>query len=74
MILAISKKTEQVYIYMREIILLWDNNVDWVPLMVDYFFLNDDDNTRLCMVPQTVYGIWLSKPKPSNFGFEIKTI
>ena len=36
---------------------LLDNNVDWVPLMVNYFFLNDEDDTRLCFVPRTVMEI-----------------
>ena len=51
-----------------------DNNVDWVPLMVNYFFLNDDDDTRLCFVPRAVNRNWQSNPKPSNFGFETRSI
>ena len=53
---------------------LLDNNVDWVALMVNYFFLNDADDTRFCFVPRTVNGNWPSNPKPSNFGFETRTI
>ena len=53
---------------------LLDNNVDWVQLMVNDFFLNDDDDTRFYFVPQTVNGNWQSNPKPSNFGFETSPI
>ena len=53
---------------------LLDNNVDWVLLMVNYFFLNNDDDTRFCFVPRTVNGNWPSNPSPSNFGFETRSI
>ena len=53
---------------------LLDKNVHWVPLMVNYFFLNDDDDTHFCFVPQTVNGNWPSNPNPSNFGFETRSI
>ena len=53
---------------------LLDNNVDWVPLMVNYSFLNDDDDTSLRLVPRTVNGNWPPNPKPSNFGFETRPI
>ena len=53
---------------------LLNNNVDWVPLMVNYFFLNDDDDTHICFVLQTVNGNWPSNPKPFNFGLETKPI
>ena len=33
---------------------LLNNNVDWVPLMVKYLFLNDDDVTHPCYIPRTV--------------------
>ena len=75
-ILAISKKTERAYIYEgnHRMAALLDNNVDWVPLMVNYFFLNNDDDTRFCLVPRTANGNWPSNPKPSNFGFETRLI
>ena len=75
-ILAESKKTERAYIYEgnHRMAALLDNNVDGVPLMVNYFFLNGDADTRLCFVPQTVNGNWPSNPKPSNFGFETRPI
>ena len=53
---------------------LLDNYVDWVPLMVNYFFLNDDDDIYFCFVPRAVNGNWPSNPKPSNFGFETRAI
>ena len=53
---------------------LLDNNVDWVPLMVNYFFLNDDDDICFCFVPRTVNKNWPSNPKPSNFGFGTRPI
>ena len=75
-ILAISKKTERAYIYEgnHRMAALLDNNVDWVPLMLDHFFLNDGDDTRLCPVPRTVNGNWPSNPNPSDFGFETRPI
>ena len=65
-ILAISKKTERAYIY--------EGNLNWVPLMLDYLLLNDGDDTRFCPVPRTVNGNWPSNPNPSNFGFETRPI
>ena len=53
---------------------LLDNNVDWVALMVNYFFSNDNDVTRFCPVPRTANGNCSSNPKASNFGFEIRPI
>ena len=53
---------------------LLDNNVDWVPLMVNHFFLNGDDDILFCFVPRIVNGNWSSNPKPSNFGFETRPI
>ena len=81
-ILVISKKTEPIYIYIYIYIYegnhcmtaFLDNNVDWVSLMVSYFFLNDDDDTRLRPLQWTVNGNLLSNPKPSNFGFETRPI
>ena len=75
-VLAISKKTERAYIYEgnHRMAALLDNNVDWVPLMVKYFFLNGDDDILFCFVPRTVNGNWPSNPKPSNFGFETRPI
>ena len=46
---------------------LADNIVDWVPLLMNYFFLKKDDDTLFCFVRQRVNGNWLSNPKPSNF-------
>ena len=53
---AISKKTEQAYIYEghHRMAALLDNNVDWVPWEANYFFLNDDGDTSFCFVPRTV--------------------
>ena len=75
-ILAISKKIEQAYIYEGNyrMAALLDNNVDWVPLMVNYFFLNDDNDTGFCFAPRTVNENWPSNPKPSSFGFETRPI
>ena len=73
---AISKKTEQAYIYEghHRMAALLDNNVDWVPWEANYFFLNDDGDTSFCFVPRTVNENWPSNPKPSNFGFETRPI
>ena len=40
-----------------------DNSVDWGSLMVNYFFLSDNDDTSFCFVPQTVNEI--GRPTPS---------
>ena len=75
-VLAISKKTERAYIYEgnHRMAALLDNNVDWVPLMVKYFFLNSDDDILFCFVPRTVNRNWPSYPKPSNFAFDTRPI
>ena len=46
---------------------LLDNNVNWVLLMVNYSFLNGDDDSHSCFVPRTVNGNRSSNPKPSNW-------
>ena len=52
-VLAIRKSTERAYICEgnHRMAALLDNNIDWVPLMVKYFFLNDDYDTCFCFVP-----------------------
>ena len=75
-VLAISKKTERAYICEgnHRMVALLDDNVDWVPLMVNYFLLNNDYDTCFCFAPGKVNGNWPSNIKPSNFGFETRPI
>ena len=75
-ILAISKKTEGAYICEgnHRMAALFDNSVDWVPLMVNYSFLNGDNDTRFCFVPRTVNENWPSNHKPSSFSFETRSV
>ena len=40
---------------------LFDSYTDWVQLMVNYFFLNNNDDTRLCFAPRTLNDNWPSK-------------
>ena len=49
---------------------LLDNNVDQTPLMVNYFLLNDDGDTRFCFATRAINGNLSSNSKPSDFGFE----
>ena len=53
---------------------LLDNNVNWVPLMLNYFFLNNDNDTHVCFVAGTVNQNWPSNPKPFSLGFEATPI
>ena len=71
-----SKKIERAYTYEGNhcMAALLDDNVDWVPLMLNYAFLNEDDDTRVCFILQTVNGNWTFNPKPSNVGFETRPI
>ena len=63
-----------IYIWGKSLYSLLDYYVDWKPLMANDFFLNSDEDNRLCPVPRTVYGNWPSNPKPHNFGFETRPI
>ena len=71
-ILAVSKKTERAYLYEgnHRFIALDELDVDWVPLQITHFFLNNDDSHDYKFVPTLVYGNFPAHPKPSDFGFE----
>ena len=76
-ILAISKKNRtSIFVYEgnQRMAALLDSNVNWVLLMVNYFFLNGDDETHPRFVPRTVNANRPSNPKPSNFGFKTRPI
>ena len=75
-ILAVSKIAERVYVYKgnHRMAVLLNEDVLWVPLKVNYFFLNDDHDKKFNFIPRLVNGNWLTVLKPSVLGFETRPI
>ena len=50
-----------------------NKNVEWAPLKVSYFFIEDDYDKSFNFVPN-IYdeNNWPSNPTPQNMGFNIK--
>ena len=55
---AVSKITERAYVYEgnHRMAVLLNENVSWVPLKVNYFFLNDDHDKKFNFIPRLVNG------------------
>ena len=51
---------------------LLNEDVSWVPLKVNYFFLNDDHDKKFNFIPRLVNGNWPANPKPLDLDFETK--
>ena len=75
-ILAVSKITERAYVYEgnHRMAVLLNEDVPWVPLKVNYFFLNDDHDKKFNFIPRLVNGNWPANPKPSDLGFETRPV
>ena len=75
LILAVSKKTQRAYLIEgnHRIICLDNLNVHWIPLKINYFFLNDENSGEYPFIP----GVLKTFPKnitPRMCGFEAKDI
>ena len=53
---------------------LLNEDVSWVLLKVNYFFLNDDHDKKFNLIPRLVNGNWPTVPKPSVLGFETRPV
>ena len=55
-ILDVSKMTKRAFIYKRnhQMVVLLNENVPWVPLKINYFFLNDDHDKKFNFIPYLV--------------------
>ena len=75
-IVAVSKITERAYIYEgnHRMAVVLNEDVPWVPLKVNYFFLHDDDDQKFNFIPRLVNGNWPANPKPSDLGFETRSV
>ena len=75
-ILAVSKMTKRAYIYKgnHRMVVLLNEDVPWVPLKVNYFFLIDDHDKKFNFIPRLVDGNWPANPKLSDLGFENRPI
>ena len=69
--LSVSGKTGQVVLFdgNHRLTLFRNKKVEWVPLKVSYFFIEDDDD-EVRFVPK-VYDE-ASQSNPENIGFQIK--
>ena len=75
-VLAVSKITERSYVYKgnHRMAVLLNEDVSWVLLKVNYFFLNDDHDKKFNLIPRLVNGNWPTVPKPSVLGFETRPV
>ena len=73
--LSVSKKTGRAVIFdgNHRLTIFKNKNVEWFPLKVSYFFIEDDFDKSFSFVP-CIYDEdnWPSKPTPRNIGFSIK--
>ena len=73
--LSVSKATGRAVIFdgNHRLTLFRNKNVEWVPLNVSYFFIEDDFDKSFSLVPW-IYGEdnWPEKPTPANIGFTIR--
>ena len=76
LILSISKKTERAYLYEgnHRLAVLRNEGVQWVPLKVQYYFLNDDYDQRFRYIPRSMHDNWPENPTPEQVGFETKSL
>ena len=73
--LSISKKTGRAVIFdgNHRLTILRNKNVKWAPLKVSYFFIEDDYNESVPLIPRTyAEDEWPSQPTPDKIGFIIK--
>ena len=50
-----------------------NKKVEWVPLKVSYFFIEDEDDESFRFVPKMYdEDEWPVNPTPENIGFQIK--
>ena len=72
--LSVSRKTGRAVLFdgNHRLTLFRNKNVQWVPLKVSYFFIEDDDDKSFKFVPK-VYDEdkWPENPTPENMGFLI---
>ena len=55
-------------------VVLLNEDVPWVPLKVNYFFLIDDHDKKFNFIPRLVDGNWPANPKLSDLDFENRPI
>ena len=59
-VLAVSKLTGGAYIHNGNH--LKKENVEWVPVKISYFFINDDNDKRFQHIPGTIDNTWPEYP------------
>ena len=74
LILSVSKLTERAYIYEgnHRLGILLMENIEWIPINIHYYFLNDDNDERFRYIPQSMHGKWPEQPTPELLGFNVK--
>ena len=71
LILAVSKISERAYLYEgnHRMVVLKKCNVEWVPLKVNYLFMNDDYDRRFPFILTLMHGTWPDHPIHEQLGF-----
>ena len=75
-ILAVGEITHRADIYEgnHRMAVLLNEDVPWLPLKFNYFFLNDDRDKKFNFIPRLVIGSWPANPNPSDLGFETRPV
>ena len=51
-----------------------NEGVQWVPLKVQYYFLNDDQDQRFRYIRLSMHDDWPEEPTPEKMGFITKPL
>ena len=73
--LSVSRETGRAVLFdgNHRLPLFRNKKVEWVPLKVSYFFIEDEDNESFRFVPKMYdEDEWPVNPTPENIGFQIK--
>ena len=73
---TVSKITERAYVYEgnHRMAVSLIKDAPWVPLKINYFFLNGDQDKKFRFMPRLVNRNWPANPKPSDLGFETRPV
>ena len=75
-VLAVSKLTGRAYIHdgNHRMAVLKKENVEWVPVKISYFFINDDNDKRFQHIPGAVDNTWPEYPTAELMGFDVRNL
>lgn len=74
--LSVSKLTGRAYMHdgNHRISVMKDLGVEWVPVKVIYFFINDENSVRYQIIPAGNLDSYPEYPTPEDMGFVVKNL